>query len=648
MKKILNPENLFCISALPMLYFLVSRISTFFFDAWEIVLNKSIVVCIFLLAEALIIIFRRHIEKYLKLGNNKLAFLISAFCVCFFKSVFLRGCNGANTFLCVIGAIVLFGIFLSLLFKNLLYFFAKIKVSKKDIIFLGAVFLLLNFEAFLYCANMRQIFVWDNAGYFTTVHKLNDIFPKAEYFKSVYNSIFETDYNYVIMLPASIMCKIFGKSRLVFVLSIINFYLYPLFLLIYYFGKHFFNNGVIKTVCVYLCLPYLVFAANTGFIDIGGIIPVLLATILYLYCNRDKSSILIGVFLAIAVYMRRWYSFFALSFVITVFISSIPKKNFKTFFEILGSFAFVLLLFTQDFVSTKLLADYKYMYSAYALGVKTDVMIFTRYFGVIMTLVLILYAVIRAKRTRNEIFMLIQAVLNFLLFVSVQTHGQQHLALYVPAFVVLMTSLVSYVKKKQGIIVLAILSCIQTVNTFVPRVQPTSIGEIKKAALVPDFSIYPKIDKSAEDILKITEFMDTQIGEEGKTVSLLASSLKLNYDTLNNAEVSLSVERKSSINRESYFYPISEVDKRDGLAHTLFKADYLLIPSELQIHLEENEQRVISIPYDKVIQSIGFGSAYIKEDISFKLFDGTEIYLYKRVRDIESFEIETIYKEIFN
>lgn len=659
MKKVLKPEILFCIFAIPMLYFIFSKMTTFFIAVRGIDISGVPFVTGIAVAGLLIIIFRNKITEYLlKDFSVKITvpvFIFSILLTFLLKDIFLRGCKDGGNIFCLLGSALLFGIFLCMVLKNIKYLFSKIKLirpSKRDIIFAIGLLVILNVEAFVYCSFMKKIFTWDNAGYFTNVLNFNDIFPSAEYFKSVYNSIFELDYNYVIMLPASLMCKLFGKSRLVFILSIINFYLYPIFMLLYFCGKKYFKLNVIKIVCVILCLPYLIFVANTGFIDIGGVIPVLLAVILYFFCNRDKYSILIGIALAIAIYMRRWYSFFALSFIITIFVHSITKKNIKCFLEILFSFAFVLLFFTQDFVTSKLMADYRYMYSAYALGIRTDVMIFTRYYGVLMTAILCLYVLIKQfisrKSIHDETFILLQAVLTFSLFVSVQTHGQQHLALYIPSFIILLMSAMAKVNRRAGIIIMATLSLLQTANTFVPRVQPTSIQGIKRAAIVPDFSNYPSVDENAESILKITEYMDKEIGEKGKTVCFLSSSLKLNYETLKNAEISLSVKRKSDVNRDQYYFWISDVDKRDGLSESLFRTDYILVPSELQIHLAENEQKVISVPYQEITEEVGIGTAYEKEDVIFTLTDGTEIYLYRRIRDISADEIDAMRNKIFD
>ena len=193
--------------------------------------------------------------------------------------------------------------------------------------------------------------------------------------------------------------------------------------------------------------------------------------------------------------------------------------------------------------------------------------------------------------------------------------------------------------------VLCIVNCI---SVFIPRVQPQSIGDIKGAALIPSFSMYPPRDENAESFLAVTEYMDGEIGMKGKTVCFLASSLEMNYDTLRNAEISLSVKRKYDIDREYYYLTIADVDKRDGLAESLFAADYILVPSKLQIHLAPEEQRVISVPYEQIVSGTGIGEAYEKQEKKFTLLSDDEIYIYKKIRDVTAQEKEQLANEIFN
>ena len=648
-------------ASIPVIYFLMCRLLCFLYDAWAVEL-PAVSVYIGTIAGVLgVTAFRKSISVYLSSCKNNgivtfVIYLLSALFTFSCKGILTADCIGGGNIVNLIGAWLLLGCIANIVFSNISYVVSaakKIRLNRSDIMFLAVIFLLLNLQAIVYCKYMKQIFIWDNAGYFTTVHMLDGIFPSAEYFKEVYRSVFTTDYNYIIAIPANIMCALFGKSRLVFVLSIVNFYLFPLFKLIYITAKKVFAINMAKTLCIFLLLPYMIFATNTGFVDIGCVLPALAVTVFYLYGNRNKCSWLCGITLALCILMRRWYSFWSLSFVITAIIHGVITRKPRASIELALGCGFGLLFFAQSFVSGKLLADYGNMYSAYALGLKYDILLFTRYFGILVPVSAVIYTLcktahaVQTKKKCPETFLLVQLFVCFGLFVSIQTHGQQHLALYLPMLLPILLSMASIVRRKHISLPLAIICALHTGNTFVPRVQPTAISEIKHPAFMPNYSAYPPVNPDVHLILDITEYMDGQIGTSGKTVCLLASSLELNYDTLKNAEISLSAKQKYNIDRHSYYLPISDIDNRDGLGHNLFEADYILVPSSLQIHLSEDEQEVISVPYRHIIENTGFGTAYAKEAVSFPVSDGLTLNLYRRTRDVTHDEIQEIYNEIF-
>ena len=648
---------------IPVMLFLLSRMTSFFSAVWGMSFPLAAQGAVLAGMLALLFLFRKKIYSYMEnsaYGFSGIAvtlYLLSVL-VCYkYRGVVLNGC-ARQSIDCVIGGGILLGFFVLLFMKGADSLLQRLrKPGKGAWIFFCVAAVLLNLQAVLYCTFMKEIFVWDNAGYFVTVHKLNELFPSMEYFKAVYKSVFETDYNYIIALPASIFCKLFGESRLVFVLSIVNFYLLPLVTLIYAAANRIYKKGWMAIFAV-LGLPYLVFAANTGFIDIGGVLFAFLAAVIFLWGDGDEMCVLSGICLALCVLMRRWYSFYALSFIITSVLWGISRKKAKGSIYLVLSFAFVLLFFAQPFVTGKLMADYRDMYSAYALGIGTDIRIFTRYFGLLLVIAVSLWAIVKQAKAglkmTPEFFMWVQGIICFALFTALQTHGQQHLALYVPMFIIFTLSVCSRdvpvfasFSPERTVLLCVALCAANLVSVFIPRQQPQTISEIKGVSVLPTFSIYPQVDQNAESFLQVTEYMDGEIGMRGKTVCFLASSLEMNYDTLRNAEISLSVKKKYDIDRESYYLTIGDVDKRDGFADSLFAADYILVPSELQIHLAPEEQRVISVPYKHIVNGTGIGEAYEKQDKSFTLNSGDEIYLYKKIRDITPEEKENLKNEIF-
>ena len=633
--------------------FASSRIAYFIIYMTSIRFALPLCVCFFLLL-ALCIVFSRKIFDFLRenaYGARQeavLIYVLAIFVAWKYKGAFIFEVTPVLDVFNILGAGIIFGFFVLLLMRCVIYIVENsgfLKPTKIDAVFLIVLLAALCVEGVIYCMGIKKIFVWDNAGYFKTVLSLNEIFPSAEYFRQMYNSVFTLDYNYVIIFFSSLMCKIFGSSRMVFVLSILIFGVFSFYMILHLGSKKLFSGSVVHTLLVVFLLPYAIFAANTGFVDILGCVPALAACLIFFSYEKDETAVLSGTLLALSVFMRRWYSFYALSFIITAVICAIFHKKYKKAIYVFLGFAFTLMFFAQRFVMEKLMADYGNMYSAYNLGIKTDYFLTVRYFGIIPLAVMAAYSVytcFKKKEFTVELFLLLQMAICFALFVSVQTHGQQHLALYLPSAALIARSMISSVKKKTVFAAAAVICVFATVNTYIVRVQPTSVGEIKTHALFPDYSAYPPRDESAEEILSVTEYMDSEIGEKGKTCCLLSSSLALNYDTLSNAEISLSVKKKSEVDRDSYFLTIAEIDSRDELSDNLFNADYILFPGTLQLHLAEEEQEVIAVPYRFITENTGFGKAYEREETVFRLSNGIDIFIYRRTRDVTDYEISEI------
>ncbi len=642
-------------------FFLTARLQTFLKEAWSVALGTKAFYFTFITLALLLTVFSPLLINYLKkyYVSHWLSAVSVVFAVIFVASchgiVVTQCCFGHNTFFCSVGAVVFLSVFFYLLFSSAVCVMKKVfssRPDKKDLLVGILIFAVLNLWAVVFCMSMKKIFVWDNAGYFPTVLELDEIFPSKEYFKAVYRSVFEIDYNYIIAVPASIMCKIFGKTRLAFVLGIFNFYLFPLCLMIYAVARRIFKVSRIKSICTIAALPILIFSIN-GFIDVGGVLPLFAAAVLFLYCKNEKAGPVIGFLLAFSVLMRRWYSFYAVAFIIVAIIYEAVNRKLKYSLEIVAFSGFTLLFFAQKLVSGRLLADYGNLYSAYALGVKYDIFLFARYFGVVLTLIVAVYAVfLQIKHIRKgmlpETFALLSGALCFAMFVGIQTHGQQHLYLYIPSFAIICISLLKALRAKLVAIAGVCFCLLQTANTFVPRVQPTAIRELTSPAIIPDFSNLPPVEMNTDQILDMMEYLDENIGEKGKTLCFLSSSIAFNTDTLRFAEISLSVDKKSDIERDAYIKPIPQVDNRDGISHELFLADYILAPSELQIHLAESDQEVISIPYRKLVASEGFGKAYEKTNVVFTMESGLEIYLYRRTREVTLAERREVTDEIYN
>lgn len=317
--------------------------------------------------------------------------------------------------------------------------------------------------------------------------------------------------------------------------------------------------------------------------------------------GRADRMLPAGVLLAAAVLMRRWYAFCALAFVLSLVTDCVKRKNVYPLISTVGGFAFTLLFFFQRLVSTKLLADYSSLYVAYKIGLDKDILLLFRYFGII-PLILFFAAGICLLFSKGQrcdaAFLMIWSVLCFCLFVRVQTHGQQHLLMYAPAFMCMIILVSGRLeanlhgsKQYTTALTVAGMSLIVSLSPFIPRIQPASLQELKKPTMLPSFSWSPPKRSDAMTVVGLLRYLDS-LGAKGLHVGLLASSFTLNQDMLLNSEASLSLPRVSDTPR-SYLVYLPDVDQRDGWSDALFKCDILAVADPPQTHLGEENQAVV-------------------------------------------------------
>lgn len=410
-------------------------------------------------------------------------------------------------------------------------------------------------------------------------------------------------------------------------------------------------------ILVIISFPMLFLYTFQGFIDIAGVI-FTLSSVLILIADKNENDIarffLIGILLGIAVLLRRWNAFFALSFFITLLIDCIIfRKSLKPILSTLVSFAFVLLFLFQPLVSNILLKNYSQLYSDYKMGLSFDFHMLFKYFGVITFSVVLIsgfFLCIKRGIRQSGVFLVLQPVICFIIFIRVQSHGQQHLFLYLPSFVCLLSLCICHFidkinKRNAACTLLAASAFLPTLSTFIPELHPRQIEKILSVPVLPDFTFRPPVWSDADTAVKLIRYLDEAVGSKGKTAGILASSFQLNYDILINAEASLNLERVSNVNR-SYLIPLPAVDSRDAFPGELFKCDYLLVADPIQLHLGKGKQKVVYLPASMLLNGTGIGAAFQITGEQFTFNNRKmKITLYKKIRDLTDFEKQQLIDE---
>lgn len=501
----------------------------------------------------------------------------------------------------------------------------------------AAIFLVMNAFVLIYVKVSHTIYFWDSSTYWDIAKSIRQGGIYRGVWQDIYNSISTQDYNFIAAIPSALLMHFFGESRLVFVLGILDLYLMPSLILMYFIikrtGKQ--HRTIFAAVTV-LLFPLLTYLTIMGFVDIGGLIPAEGCYLLFFARKEDRNIIIrhifIGLLMVMMIIWRRWYAYYAVSFLTAMFAASILYDH-KILPPLITAAVVGLILWFgfHDFVTERLMQDYGSLYSGYKFSVSTDFKLICRYFGLIY-LVLLFAASVYAVAVKHEIrpvFAWIQTAVCFAMFVFTQTHGQQHLLLYVPSIVFLTSVTTGSIDKKGVIYTAAGLAVCGTVFVFIPHKQPTAIAQIKYYAPIPDFSLLPQKRADAEAIRDYKKKLDTLV-PEGKNLGVLASSFIINESILKNVESSLGEDSA----RTDYIVSLPQVDSRDRNMSAFYDVNYILEASPAQTHLGEGKQTVVERAVGCFEDHSGFAEAYEVAEGSQTEISGVKLTLYKRIKPV--------------
>lgn len=527
---------------------------------------------------------------------------------------------------------------------------AALKPWQRNVIYFLVIALIVNILAVIYITKSNFIYFWDDSTYWDISRKIAaGVFDEGGFWKNVYKSIGTQDYNYIAGLPSALLVKLFGESRLVYVLGLVNMYLIPSYIMIYLLAMKVSKAPKIATALTILLCPTMMFLAFNGFVDIGGLFICLLCFNLYYTKDGKKDGIwryiVIGLLLVLVMLWRRWYAFFVVSFVTAMIADCVLFKrkwyNAAATVMVIGS---VLVLCFRDFVIQRLMNDYGNLYAGYKFSMMTDFKLITRYFGLIYIGMLAVCSVIAAvkRKEKRTFFMWVQIVVCLFMFVSTQTHGQQHLLLYVPSLIILTLIIIKYITKEWMLIGISLLAVIHSVNVYIPRKQPSNIQEIKSLSAMPSFSMLTVRRDDTDEILALKRKLDETV-YTGDSLGVLASSFTLNEDILKNVEPSLGVKTM----RDNYIVSLPQVDSRDVDLSALYNVNYVLAAFPAQTHLAPGSQTVI----EEAVRSFGeytdIATAYEEVEGSETVIGDITVKLFHRVRDERAIDIAAFKSRLY-
>lgn len=546
--------------------------------------------------------------------------------------------------LCHMGSGIFFGMVVLALVKAVRNWGRPEKVDGRVIL---ALALFLNILAAVYVAGSATVYIWDTAGYWLNARTLAQAPLGLAQVREVLVSVITLDYNYLLAWPISLIMRLMGTGRYIFVLATVNLYLLPGVWGLCILGRRAGRGGGAMLV---LGLPMLAYTALVGFVDVAAASAAVWAFVVYTDEKRpaEARGVLTGALLVLAFLLRRYFFFFAISFGAAALLKKLltDRGRWADWVSMLFSAGACAVFFAQSFLVDKIFrSNYGDTYSAYALGLRSDVMLFCRYFGWVLlffTLVLGVAMLLHNGIARGDaILALGQLVICFFLFTRVQSHGQQHLLLYLPGLAALLVSgLAELPDWGWRTPVTWTLTAVLTVSPFLPRVQPSSISEIKFPNALPAFSYRGPQRTDLMELAALRSYMDGLSADGEKTAAVVASSLAFNNNTYENLLISLGIPEGDGTKTKLLY--MADVDKRDGFAWNVLSADYLIVTDPVQTHLGEENQEIVALLAHDLLDGTGPGAAFQPLKVRFNLDGGIKVYIYERTRDVTKEEYRSV------
>lgn len=496
-----------------------------------------------------------------------------------------------------------------------------------------------NLLTLLYLRTSRMVYFWDNAGYWSVAISLSREPLGFDQLRRVLATTITLDYNHLLAWPISLVMRLFGPSRAVFLFAAANLYTFPGLWGLWVLGRK-------KKLCALFLaglFPMLLYMGIVGFVDVAACSLGIWAYVIY---TGDAPAVprglMTGLLLVGTFTLRRYFFFFAVSFGLAAFVAKLlfSRRDWRDFLALSASCAVCAVTFMYSFLIEKVLrSSYGDLYSAYALGVRTDLLLVFRYFGLLFLaglLILSLFLLVRKPETRPALCLgLVQLLACFGAFVMIQTHGQQHLLLYVPALALLAATVFEGMAVSMPFLVLA---AVTTVNCLIPKAQPGSIQELSGCAPLPSFHFYGNRRSDANELVALADFVDGLSQAEPHSAAVLSSSFTFNVEILKNLRPSFNLPQPQDLTQ---LISSGEVDKRDAFNWEVARADYLIVADPVQTHLGEDDQRIVVTLARWVLDGTGPGTAYRILPQSFLLQDGVTVRIYQRTRDwtLEEFRL---------
>ena len=518
-----------------------------------------------------------------------------------------------------------------------------------------------------YVQQERTVYYWDfmvywnrTAEFAATLHNRNLGAIGTEFSQSVRND----DYGLTPAAAPAVVVALFGDTRLVYQLAIVNLYLASVAVVVWQFVVRFVPAagwfGVAVPLVVTLLCPICWMPLIRGYLDIGGVAIVI--AILGMYLGRPVTQLrlahvvsLIALLTLLALF-RRWYCFFIVAFFLLAGIDAtvavirgwylggwrgakVAGRGFWSLGLMGVGLVTTLSIVATPWVHRVLTTNYADAYTAYkssgSFGDRLLTPLMNCGWGQLVAVGIGLGVLAFYRDTRRVgLFVFLLSPIMLLHFVRTQDMGTHHDYLLLPMYLLIPSLAVVRLLGTsplwlRGVAVLGIAGLLGVSMNLM--FWPTPLIEHSRLLpIVSPLRYPPLVRDDLPELRQLLRYVDQQAAAENGRVAVISSSPTLNTTTVQQANRSL----QESLFDARRVLPTQEVDRVNGFPTNLFRASIVVVATPPQTHLNQEEQQLVLIPTELLVSRKSVGRAFEKLPESFALSGGVMVNIYHRTRAI--------------
>ena len=519
----------------------------------------------------------------------------------------------------------------------------------------------------------RTAHYWDFMGYWLICADFSAVLAEAPStaFDLFVQSVRGAEYTLFPALAPSLGMALFGDSRMAYVLAVSTVY-GGLILIAAVWGTRRIAAAVnVPTdwlsdlgVAVLVAFLPLIWAPTVrGYLDLGGV--AIGTAVLGLTLSRPvhawrwQQIVAVGLGLAALTFFRRWYSFWAVSFLAVAgaeaAVRTLSQARRRAPVRRLvregmplvavGAIALAAVL-SFSWLSVVRIAGTSYgnAYGAYrsleSPWARLHLLLSEIGYGYVLLFAAAAASLVWDARTRRvAVVAASMAVVMHLHFHRIQDMGWHHRLLYAPSFLVVVglagaKGLARFSGPGRLVVFagLAIPYALACLTTFLPGLNEV---RVRATPFAPRSPTYPEVREDIDELVRLATDLNRESERRATSFAVVASSAELNQTHV------LTVHRSLGLPgvRPTRQRMLAEVDRVNGFPHSFFECGVVAVATPPQIHLRPDEQQIFRLLAHDLTTRTGLGGAFEPLPGAYRLVNGIAVTVSVRTRPFTGDEV---------